>query len=148
MHCDSHSRDAANARPEAIKAKDYGPYADPALGSELPSDFLSDLDITNGNSGSPTPNSRGELVGLAFDGTIVGHRLRRRVQPGEHAHDLARCPLHDLDDRPARRRRPPDHDHLIRRWASSLAIARRARPRLRRSAARAPGLLGDQPLAR
>ena len=35
-------------------------------------DFLSDLDITGGNSGSPTINSRGELVGLAFDGTLDG----------------------------------------------------------------------------
>jgi hypothetical protein len=56
----------------AIKAKTYGPYADPALGGELPVDFLSDLDITNGNSGSPTLNGKGELVGLAFDGTLDG----------------------------------------------------------------------------
>jgi V8-like Glu-specific endopeptidase len=56
----------------AIKARNYGPYADPALGGELPIDFLSDLDITNGNSGSPTLNSKGELVGLAFDGTLEG----------------------------------------------------------------------------
>ena len=56
----------------AIKAKTYGPYADPALGGELPIDFLSDLDITNGNSGSPTLNGKGELVGLAFDGTLDG----------------------------------------------------------------------------
>ena len=56
----------------AIKAKHYGPYADPALGGELPINFLSDLDITNGNSGSPTLNGKGELVGLAFDGTLEG----------------------------------------------------------------------------
>ena len=55
----------------AIKAKDYGRYADPVLGT-VPVDFLSTLDITGGNSGSATLNGRGELVGLAFDGTLEG----------------------------------------------------------------------------
>jgi hypothetical protein len=64
--------DAPKKVLEAIKAKQYGPYADPALGGELPIDFLSDLDITGGNSGSATLNDKGELVGLAFDGTIEG----------------------------------------------------------------------------
>ncbi len=64
--------DAPQKVLDAIKAKTYGPYADAALGGELPIDFMSDVDITNGNSGSPTLNSRGELVGLAFDGTLAG----------------------------------------------------------------------------
>jgi len=56
---------------ELIKAKDYGRYVAPELGT-LPVDFLSTVDITNGNSGSSTLNARGEFVGLAFDGTIEG----------------------------------------------------------------------------
>ena len=51
----------------AITAGEFGSYADPELG-ELPIDFLADLDITGGNSGSPTLNARGELIGLVFDG--------------------------------------------------------------------------------
>jgi hypothetical protein len=53
----------------AARAKKFGPYASAALGGDLPLDFMSDVDITNGNSGSSTMNARGELVGLAFDGT-------------------------------------------------------------------------------
>ena len=64
-----------NAPPrllEAIKARRFGPYAAPSLGGDLPIDFLSDLDITGGNSGSPVLDQRGQLVGLAFDGTLDG----------------------------------------------------------------------------
>ena len=64
--------DAPAKLVEAVKAKKYGPYADATLGGELPVDFLSDLDITGGNSGSATLNDKGELVGLAFDGTTEG----------------------------------------------------------------------------
>jgi hypothetical protein len=64
--------DAPAKQVEAIKAKKFGPYADLSLGGELPIDFLSDLDITNGNSGSATLNDKGELVGLAFDGNKEG----------------------------------------------------------------------------
>jgi hypothetical protein len=63
--------DAPDTMIDLIKAKDYGVYAAPALGT-LPVDFLSTVDITNGNSGSSTLNARGEFVGLAFDGTIEG----------------------------------------------------------------------------
>ncbi len=52
----------------AAKSSSGSPYADPSLG-DVPVDFLSDVHITNGNSGSATLNARGELVGLAFDGT-------------------------------------------------------------------------------
>lgn len=54
---------------ELINAKDYGDYALDSLGT-VPVNFLTDLDSTGGNSGSPTLNSKGELVGLLFDGTI------------------------------------------------------------------------------
>lgn len=52
---------------QAAKAKQFGTYA-PGGANDMVLDFLSDLDITGGNSGSPTLNARGELVGLAFDG--------------------------------------------------------------------------------
>jgi hypothetical protein len=57
----------APARLLAAAKADKGPYAVPALG-DVPLDFLADLDITGGNSGSATLNAKGELVGLAFDG--------------------------------------------------------------------------------
>ena len=55
----------------ALKAKDWGPYAHPTL-KTLPVNYLSNVDITNGNSGSSTLNAKGEFVGLAFDGTLDG----------------------------------------------------------------------------
>lgn len=55
----------------SLKARDFGAYADPTLGT-LPVNFLSTVDITNGNSGSSTLNAKGEFVGLAFDGTLDG----------------------------------------------------------------------------
>lgn len=53
---------------ELIEAKNYGSYKLDAINS-VPVNYLSDLDVTGGNSGSATLNARGELVGLLFDGT-------------------------------------------------------------------------------
>ena len=51
---------------ELYHTKDFGRYAD--KNGEMPVCFISNNDITGGNSGSPVINGNGELIGLAFDG--------------------------------------------------------------------------------
>ena len=51
---------------DLYKKKDYGQYKDKK--GYLPVNFLSNNDITGGNSGSPIINAEGHLIGLAFDG--------------------------------------------------------------------------------
>jgi hypothetical protein len=52
---------------QLMQATDFGPYADKTTG-KLHLCLLTNNDITGGNSGSPLFNSKGQLIGLAFDG--------------------------------------------------------------------------------
>ncbi len=51
------------------KEKNFGKYFDKNLG-DIPVNFLTDNDTTGGNSGSPTFNGKGEIIGLLFDGNF------------------------------------------------------------------------------
>ncbi|MDR1112848.1 MAG: S46 family peptidase [Bacteroidales bacterium] len=51
---------------ELYQKKDYGNYAD--ANGDLPVCFITNNDITGGNSGSPVLDAQGNLIGLAFDG--------------------------------------------------------------------------------
>ncbi len=51
---------------ELYNAKDFGPYA--MKNGKMPVAFITTNDITGGNSGSPVIDSKGRLIGCAFDG--------------------------------------------------------------------------------
>jgi hypothetical protein len=52
---------------ELLSAKDFSPYTDQTTG-KMQLCFLTNNDITGGNSGSPMFDGKGRLIGLAFDG--------------------------------------------------------------------------------
>ena len=52
---------------ELLSSNDFGKYLDKETG-KMQLCFLTNNDITGGNSGSPMFNGKGELIGLAFDG--------------------------------------------------------------------------------
>jgi hypothetical protein len=58
--------DAPQPLLDAIAKGDFGGTVDPVLGTQTVN-FLTNLDTTGGNSGSPVLNARGELIGLNFD---------------------------------------------------------------------------------
>ena len=69
---------------ELYEAGDFGPYAMPD--GKMPVAFLSNNDITGGNSGSPVLNADGDLLGLAFDGNWESMSSDVMFEP-----DLQRC---------------------------------------------------------
>ena len=69
---------------ELWKAKDYGAYG--TKDGKMVTCFLSNNDITGGNSGSPIMNAKGELIGLAFDGNWESMSSDVMFEP-----DLQRC---------------------------------------------------------
>ena len=70
---------------ELFQAKDYGRYADAADG-KIHTCFLTNNDITGGNSGSPVLDAEGNWIGLAFDGNWESMSSDVMFEP-----DLQRC---------------------------------------------------------
>jgi hypothetical protein len=53
---------------QLFQAREFGPYVDKKRG-DIPTCFLNSTSVTGGNSGSPTLNAKGEMIGIIFDMT-------------------------------------------------------------------------------
>ncbi|MBN2814540.1 MAG: S46 family peptidase [Bacteroidales bacterium] len=71
------------------KQKDYGEYA--MKDGRMPVCFITNNDITGGNSGSPVIDGEGSLIGLAFDGNWEAMSSNIAFEP-----DLQRCICVDI----------------------------------------------------
>lgn len=74
---------------ELWKNGDFGEYA--LADGKMPLAFLTNNDITGGNSGSPVLNADGELIGLAFDGNWESMSSDVMFEP-----ELQRCICVDI----------------------------------------------------
>jgi hypothetical protein len=74
---------------ELYEARDFGQYAGPD--GDVPVCFITNLDITGGNSGSPVMDAEGNLIGLAFDGNWEAMSSDVIFEP-----DLTRCICVDI----------------------------------------------------
>jgi hypothetical protein len=72
--------DAPQELVDAYNKKDFGSHWVKSIG-DIPVDYLSDIETTNGNSGSPVMNGKGELVGLAFDGNYESMTCDYKFEP-------------------------------------------------------------------
>ena len=68
---------------ELYNSKDFGRYE---VNGTVPVCFITNNDITGGNSGSPVVNGKGELIGIAFDGNWEAMSGNIAFNP-----DLQRC---------------------------------------------------------
>ena len=61
---------------DLAKKKDFGRYIDKGR-NDLVVTFITNTDITGGNSGSPVINGNGELIGISFDGNYeaLSHKI-------------------------------------------------------------------------
>jgi hypothetical protein len=73
---------------DLYKSKDYGQYG---MNDKLPVCFITNNDITGGNSGSPVIDGEGNLIGLAFDGNWEAMSSNIVFEP-----DLQRCICVDI----------------------------------------------------
>ena len=74
---------------DLLRSKDFGPYGNEK--GELQLCFLTNNDITGGNSGSPVFDKNGRVIGLAFDGNWEAMSGDITFEP-----DLQRCIAVDI----------------------------------------------------